>query len=223
VGRGGAGSSGGRPSSGPAEEAASPPRIIGGSLRGRRLPHVPGGPTRPMKERVREILFHLIGPGVEGTIAIDLFAGTGALGFESLSRGALRAIFAERHFPTADGLRRSAAELGLAERAEVLAGDVLLWPRRMPSLAREAEATRPWCVFVSPPWSLFERAAAGYRPLLELIATIHRLAPPGSLIAVESDEGFDPGDLPDPGGWRHRVVLPAVLHLLSVRPPGGES
>ena len=75
-------------------EADQPPRIVGGTLRGRRLAHRPGGPTRPMKDRVRETLFDLIGDRVRGAIAIDLFAGTGALGFEAISRGAARAIFA---------------------------------------------------------------------------------------------------------------------------------
>ena len=105
-------------------EADQPPRIVGGTLRGRRLAHRPGGPTRPMKDRVRETLFDLIGDRVRGAIAIDLFAGTGALGFEAISRGAARAIFAERHFPTAAVLRQSARELGVEDRSEVRAGDV---------------------------------------------------------------------------------------------------
>lgn len=201
----------------------NPPRIIGGSLRGRKLPHVPGGPTRPMKDRVREILFHLLGPEVEGTIAIDLFAGTGALGFEAISRGAARAIFAERHFPTADALGRTASEWGVADRVDVRPGDVLLWPRRMPVLSREADAGRPWCVFVSPPWSLFDAASPERRPLLELVAAMRAGAPAGSMIVVESNQSFDPGDLPEPGGWRHREVSPAVLHLLAVAAPGGAS
>ena len=75
------------------EEAASAPRIVGGDLRGRTLEFAPAGRTRPMKDRVRETLFDLIGPRVKGKVAIDLFAGTGALGFEALSRGAAEAVF----------------------------------------------------------------------------------------------------------------------------------
>ena len=59
------------------DEAASAPRIIGGDLRGRRLEFVPHGRTRPMKDRVRESLFDLLGTGVRGALALDLFAGTG--------------------------------------------------------------------------------------------------------------------------------------------------
>ena len=76
-------------------------RIIGGKFRGRKLEYSGDLRTRPMKDRVREALFNLLGNAVEGKIAIDLFAGTGALGLEALSRGASRAVFIERHRPTA--------------------------------------------------------------------------------------------------------------------------
>ena len=132
-------------------EAASPPRIIGGDLKGRRLAFWPGGPTRPMKDRVREMTFDLLGTAVRGATVVDLFAGTGALGFEALSRGAQRAIFAERHFPTADCLRRSSRELGLVDRVEVIPGDVLLWSRRMPPLSTES----PWVIFCHHHGSFF--------------------------------------------------------------------
>lgn len=187
-------------------EAAQPPRIIGGSLRGRRLPHIPGGPTRPMKDRVREILFDLIAQRVRGSVALDLFAGTGALGFEAVSRGAARAVFAERHFPTADAIRRAAAELGVAERCEVRPGDVLNWPRRMPDLPGDA----PWIAFVSPPWSLFADRQAD---LMTLVAAILDRCPAGSVVAVESDDSFDPQVLPEAGAWEHRPAAPAVLHV----------
>lgn len=193
------------PQTAPAE-AAQAPRIIGGTLRGRRLTHVPGGPTRPMKDRVREVLFDLVGDRVKGALAIDLFAGTGALGFEAVSRGATRAIFAERHFPTADAIRRSAAELGIAARCDIRPGDVLNWPRRMPDLPTDS----PWLAFVSPPWSMFmERPAE----LAALITAIHELAPAGSVVVVESDTAFDPAGLPAADRWEHRALAPAVLHI----------
>ena len=190
----------------PSAPADQPPRIIGGTLRGRRLAHRPGGPTRPMKDRVRETLFDLLGERVRGSTAVDLFAGTGALGFEALSRGAARAIFAERHFPTADALRRSARELGLEDRCEVRAGDVLLWARRPPDLPADA----PWVVFVSPPWAMFGDRLA---ELMALIATLAQTAPAGSVIVVESDAGFDPAALPGGHAWESRAVVPAVLHF----------
>jgi len=195
-----------RPSRPAPAEADQPPRIIGGTLRGRRLAHRPGGPTRPMKDRVRESLFDLLGRRVGGATALDLFAGTGALGFEALSRGAAQAIFAERHFPTADTLRRSARELGVAERCEVRAGDVLLWPKRMPDLPGDA----PWLAFVSPPWSMFAERTG---ELMALVAAVVAAAPAASTVVVESDATFDPAALPGPLPWETRPISPAVLHF----------
>ena len=191
------------------DEAASAPRIIGGELRGRRLEFVPHGRTRPMKDRVRESLFDLLGIGVRGALALDLFAGTGALGFEAVSRGAARAILVERHFPTADALRRSARGLGVEDRVEVRTGDVLLWARRLPDLPRE----RPWIVFISPPWEFF---AAGHERRAELLALIEVLrgaAPAGSRIVVEADTSFPAADLPAPAAWESRPIPPACLHF----------
>ena len=190
-------------------DATSLPRIVGGELRGRRLAFSPGERTRPMKDRVRETLFDLLGPSVAGRIAVDLFAGTGALGFEAISRGAARGVFVERHFPTADAIRRSARDLGVADRVEVRSGDVLLWTKRMP----EGDRSAPWIVFVSPPWRFFETESAERGPLLALIEAMIAAAPAGSTVVVESDAAFDAGALPDAGGWRHRAMPPAVLHF----------
>ena len=75
-----------------------------------------------MKDRVREALFNLLGRTVEGKIAIDLFAGTGALALEALSRGALRAVAIEMHRPTARLIWQNAAEFGTSRRVENRAG-----------------------------------------------------------------------------------------------------
>lgn len=196
-----------RPSKQPLpEDAASAPRIVGGSLRGRRLDYAPAARTRPMKDRVRETLFDLLGERVKAAVAIDLFAGTGALGFEAISRGASRAIFAERHFPTADVLRRSARGLGVEEKIRVLPGDVLLWAKRLPDVPRDA----PWVVFVSPPWSFFTERTA---EVMALVAALMAAAPAGSTFVVESDQSFDAAALPDASQWRSRPIPPAVLHL----------
>jgi 16S rRNA (guanine966-N2)-methyltransferase len=187
-------------------EAASGPRIVGGELRGRTLEFLPGERTRPMKDRVRETLFDLVGPRVKGAVAIDLFAGTGALGFEALSRGATRAVFAERHFPTADAVRRSARLLGVEERCAVCAGDVLLWAKKMPPLPTSA----PWLVFVSPPWAFFTERAGD---LMQLVTAMRTTAPEKSIFVVESDDSFDAAALPGTG-WQSRAIAPAVLHLV---------
>jgi 16S rRNA (guanine966-N2)-methyltransferase len=193
------------------EEAFRPPRIIGGDLRGRPLEFTPAARTRPMKDRVRESLFNLLGVDVRGRVAIDLFAGTGALGFEAVSRGAARAVLAERHFPTADVLRRSARSLGIEDRVEVRPGDVLLWAKRMPPLP----AGPPWVVFVSPPWSFF---AERWGELGALIEALLRAAPAGSTVVVEADTSFDAASLPEAGAWETREIPPAVLHFWRATP-----
>ena len=208
-----------RPAATEPAEVASPPRIAGGDLRGRKLAFAPGGRTRPMKDRVRETLFDLLGPTVKGTLAIDLFAGSGALGFEAISRGAAKALFVERHFPTADAIRRSARELGIADRADVRGGDSLVWARRLPDLDRSL----PWLVFISPPWRFFADDAAEQPPLLAVVAVIQAAAPAGSTIVVESDGSFDVTKLPDPANWTQREILPAVLCFWDKKVPATKS
>src|SRR5262245_31340913 len=102
-------------------------RIIGGTMRGRKLQYSGDIRTRPMKDRVREAVFNLLGPQVAGSQAIDLFAGTGALGLEAISRRAAQATFIERHLPTANLIMGNATAFGVAERIRVVFGDAFRW------------------------------------------------------------------------------------------------
>jgi 16S rRNA (guanine966-N2)-methyltransferase len=188
------------------ERSASSPRIVGGEFRGRKLHYSGDERVRPMKDRVREAVFNLIGPAVRGLHAIDLFAGTGALGLEALSRGAATATFVERHFPTADIIRQNVAELGVADRSTILPANVLLWSRRMPELP-----SGPWLVFCSPPWDLFVNELDA---MLALVSILIDRAPPGSQFVVEADEGFDFHHLPRPDEWQIRPYPPAVVGIL---------
>jgi len=159
-----------------------------------------------MKDRVREAIFNLLGPAPIGKHAIDLFAGTGALAFEALSRGALRASLIEQHFPTASVIRQNAALLQVVERCEVYAANTFIWAQRFCASA----ATDPWLVFCSPPYAFYvERQAE----MLELIGTLAGKAPPGSVLVVESDERFKPELLPQAGEWDVRAYPPAVVSL----------
>jgi 16S rRNA (guanine966-N2)-methyltransferase len=197
-----------KPRPAPADEASSAPRIIGGTMRGRRLEFSPDPRTRPMKDRVRETLFDLVGTRVKGAIALDLFAGSGAIGFEALSRGASRAVFVERHFPTAAALRRSAKALEVTDRADVRSGDVLLWAKKLPTAPAPLPVDAPWLVFISPPWEFFQSRPAD---VLALLAALERAAPLGSTFVVEADTAFDTGLLPDADAWDIRPIPPAVL------------
>ncbi len=94
-------------------------RIIAGVLRGRRLATVKGR-LRPTSDKVREAIFNILGPAVAEAEVLDLFAGTGALGLEALSRGAKAAVFVEEHPASLSVLRRNVESLGLGAKVEVL-------------------------------------------------------------------------------------------------------
>src|SRR3954447_9678096 len=119
-------------------------RVIAGELRSRRLKTLPGLDTRPTPDRLRESLFNILAPEIEGTVFLDAYAGTGSVGIEALSRGASRAIFIERSRAGAQVIRDNVASLGLSRRAEVLQGRVLQYlPQRKTDM-----------VFLDPPYSL---------------------------------------------------------------------
>jgi len=100
-------------------------RVIAGELRGRRLRAPEGERTRPMLDRVREALFDTLRPWIEGAIVLDLFAGSGALGIEALSRGARRVRFVERAPAACRVLEDNVSELGLDDAVEIVRGDAL--------------------------------------------------------------------------------------------------
>jgi len=99
-------------------------RVIAGELGGRRLQTARGSATRPTAERVREAVFSILGP-LEGALVLDLFAGSGALGIEALSRGAAHATFVERAPRALEALRANLDALELADRARVRAADAV--------------------------------------------------------------------------------------------------
>ena len=101
-------------------------RIIGGEWRGRRIRFPPIEGIRPTPDRVRETLFNWLAGVVQGSRCLDLFAGSGALGLEALSRGAFAVTFVERHRVAAQSLRETAAKLAPA-RATVIDADAVAW------------------------------------------------------------------------------------------------
>ena len=100
-------------------------RVITGTARGRRLKELQGMETRPTTDRVKEGLFNIIQFDLEGRRVLDLFAGTGQLGIEALSRGAAHAVFVDQRKDAADLVRENLKLTGLADRAEVIQGDAL--------------------------------------------------------------------------------------------------
>jgi 16S rRNA (guanine966-N2)-methyltransferase len=189
-------------------------RIIGGTFRGRRLRYGGDPVVRPMKDRVREAVFNLVGPSVRGKHAVDMFAGTGALALEAISRGAIGATFIECHYPTARILRDNIAVLGVQDICEVVVADTFAWLRQSPSLPTAS----PWVVFFSPPYDFFVGRA---EDMLRLINEVYRTAPAESVLVVESDQRFDFAVLDRQEPWNIRDYPPARVGIC--RKPASES
>lgn len=121
-------------------------RIIAGSAKGRRL-HSPKSPLiRPVADKVKEAIFNILGPQVEGSNVLDLFAGTGSVGLESLSRGALRCVFVESYPHALSLLKKNIGACGFVDRAFILRGELPAVLRRL----KKKEAFG--FVFVDPPY-----------------------------------------------------------------------
>ena len=134
-------------------------RIIGGKWRGHRLKVPTSKGIRPTPDAVRETLFNWLGSNVEGTKVVDLFAGTGSLGFEALSRGAAHATFVEKNRRSVSMLRKSCQQFDLnASEASVVSANSIGWLK---------SNTSKWdIVFVDPP---FDRTELYSRALTELL------------------------------------------------------
>jgi len=151
-------------------------RIIGGRWRNTRLsvPDLPG--LRPTSDRVRETLFNWLAPKLAGARVLDLFAGSGALGLEAVSRGAASACLVEREPVLATRLREQVGRLGAQGEVEVVQEDALRW------LARPA-ATRYDIAFIDPPFAdgLWNQVLAALPAHLVGDAWLYVEAPPAAL------------------------------------------
>jgi 16S rRNA (guanine(966)-N(2))-methyltransferase RsmD len=157
-------------------------RLTGGLDRGRKLRAPRGATTRPTSAKVREAIFNILGPASEGLV-LDVFAGTGALGIEALSRGAATAYFVERDGRALQTLHRNLKELGLASRARVVGTEAHAALRQL-----SAEGLRFGWVFIDPPY-----AAALVTSVLEVLSGGNLLAS-GGIIIVEHDKRNVPPD-----------------------------
>jgi 16S rRNA (guanine966-N2)-methyltransferase len=177
--------------------------VIAGSARGRRLVAPDGDATRPTADRVREATFNALHSldAVEGATVLDLFAGSGALGIEALSRGAVQATFVDRDRRATAAIAANLATTGLQDAATVLARPV---ERALDEAARAGER---WSLaLVDPPYAFEDWAA--------LLAAI-----PADLVVVESGRAVS---VPD--GWRairERQYGATLVAILQPQPPAG--
>lgn len=148
-------------------------RIVAGEFGGRRIRAPRGRDTRPTSDRVREAMFAMIGP-LEGERVLDLFAGSGAVALEAISRGAEEAVAVERAAPALACIRENAAALGVGPRLRVVGRD---WRA---ALAGEVEGGRWYGVaIVDPPYSALARLLPDLGPALGAVVR------PGGLVVIE--------------------------------------
>lgn len=150
-------------------------RVIAGELGGRRLTAPRGRATRPTADRVREALFSILGPSVEGARVLDLFAGSGAMAIEALSRGALEATLVDSSSAAIAAIRRNLDTLGLT--AEVHRGGATAFLERARSDAREYDL-----VFLDPPY----RDASALRA--DLSSALRPVLASGARVVAEGDK-----------------------------------
>ncbi len=169
-------------------------RIIAGQRRGHKIdgPRA-SGKTRPTSDLVRESLFNILGELVVDRVVVDLFAGTGALGLEALSRGAESAIFVERDRECVSLIIRNVATLRYEDRAQIRHADAYRWVR-----AYRPDGDDPVVVLLDPPYQDYQRRA---KVLNQGIAELVRKLPAGSVIALEGGRVLSDQILDDFETW----------------------
>jgi 16S rRNA (guanine966-N2)-methyltransferase len=160
-------------------------RIIGGEARGAKIEAPRGKIARPMRDQVRQALFDILGP-IEGLRVVDLFAGSGSLGLEAISRGAARGVFVEIAAPCLDAIAKNVAHLGFEDRATIRRADI---SRGLQGLVGAGLAPFD-LVLMDPPFDLLRRPPARGEPdvraLLRELATTPGLLAPGARIVLET-------------------------------------
>jgi 16S rRNA (guanine966-N2)-methyltransferase len=186
-------------------------RIIGGDMRSRKLQFTVDPRTRPMKDRTREAVMNLLGGTFGASIAFDLFAGTGVLGFEALSRGASRAVLFDVLPHGVLEIRKNCESLGLKDRVVILQKDVIRWSESLEqNLAFLRLESFPWIVFCCPPYALWESQGESLTRMME---TWIEKSPMGSLFAVELEDKTPLDLLPNSLEWDVRPYKPARMAI----------
>lgn len=189
-------------------------RIIAGTFRSRHLKSLKGLALRPTSDRLRETLFNVLGDLVPGSRFVDLFAGTGAVGIEALSRGAREAIFVEKYPPAVALIKKNLESLEIRQGVRVLAQDVL---HALERLAKEPSAPRSPTdlVFLDPPYAEHPQ----YASVLSFLCDSNLLAE-GAVVIAEHLRSLD---LPESFGKLERVRVlrqgDAALSFFRYRPP----
>jgi 16S rRNA (guanine(966)-N(2))-methyltransferase RsmD len=164
-------------------------RVIAGTYRSRILKSLKGLALRPTSDRLRETLFNVLGPAIAGARFVDVFAGTGAVGIEALSRGAVEVVFIVKHPPAVALIRKNLESLGARSGVTVLAADALRGLEKLTAkrAAKYTEDAPPFdFVFLDPPYA----AAEEYARVLQALGSASFLEA-GSVVIAEHHKKFD--------------------------------
>jgi len=159
-------------------------RVIAGKYKSRKLVAPVGFETRPTSDRLRETLFNIVSASVADSVWLDLFAGTGAIGIEAISRGARMAYFVESSKRALRVIRANLDSLQIEEGVEIIEREAATALRMLDSLAISCD----FC-YLDPPY----RKMGDYEQVLGFLSQ-SRLLRPGSLAIAEHDKHFDPGE-----------------------------
>jgi 16S rRNA (guanine(966)-N(2))-methyltransferase RsmD len=160
-------------------------RVIAGKFRSRNLQSLPGDDTRPTYDRLRETLFNVLSAAgkLEDVVFVDLFAGTGSVGIEALSRGASHVVFVESARKAVQVIRTNLQSLGVNEEADVYERSAVETLRQLGE-----SGVAPDVIFLDPPY----KQQGAYGQTLRVVSQTGLLAPGGILVA-EHEKRFDPG------------------------------
>lgn len=171
-------------------------RIVAGSLRNRRIAVTVTPALRPTPQMVREAYFSILGDAIPDRPFYDIFAGTGVIGLEAISRGATNATFLERDVRFAGAIDGYLRDFGVADQGQVVRADVYRWAERW-----QPHADTPLNLFVSPPFADLQGRRADF---LAMVATFQSKVPVGSVVVIQGETGFPESELPTADTWERR-------------------
>ena len=170
-------------------------RIVAGSLKGRKVTVLVHPGMRPTPQMVREALFSILGNAVPGRVFYDIFAGSGVVGLEAISRGASRANLIERDAKQASDIFKYITQFKIADKASVLRADVYRWAERwVPPVG-----SGPVNLFLSPPFADLQPEKIG--EFMKLVLGLLDKAPDESVLTIQAEDGFPVEQLVDLPAW----------------------
>ncbi len=190
-------------------------RIVAGALRGRKLTVVVHEGMRPTPQMVREALFSILGNAVPDRVFYDIFAGTGVVGLEAVSRGATSARLIEKDPRQTADIQKYAQDFGVGDKVQVLKADAYRWAERW------LPPKDPVNLFLSPPFpDLSEKA----EEFLTLVNVLLEKAPNESVLTIQAEDGFPIERLPNPPAWDVRSYgRNMLLFFVKLPPPPAEA